>query len=184
MGFGVSGLINKYLRPALIRYNGSGTDYFLEGWKDENAIIPDVKKSETHSYQSNVTQMALEDGSIVSEHIIQQPISVSIQFEETNNTIRGWMTDQKSTFDKLVDIWKNKTVCQIITEHKIYDNMVVQNIPIQHAAPYKGALRIACEFTQLSFAKPARTVFLGKTVGLTKSASGTVNGGQQKMKIS
>ena len=89
MGFGVSGLINKYLRPALIRYNGSGTDYFLEGWKDENSIVPDVKKSETHSYQSNVTQMALEDGSIVSEHIIQQPISVSIQFEETNNTTRG-----------------------------------------------------------------------------------------------
>lgn len=184
MGFGVSGLINKYLRPALIRYNGSGTEYFLEGWKDEDAIIPDVKKSETHGYQSNVTQMALEDGSIVAEHIIQQPISISVQFEETNNTLRGWMIENKSTFDKLVDIWKNKTVCQVITEHKIYDNMVVQNMPIQHRAPYKGALSITCEFTQLSFASPASTVFVGKDEGLTKSASGTVQGGQQKMKIS
>lgn len=183
MGFGVSGLINKYLRPALIRYNSSGTEYFLSGWKDENAIIPDVKKSETHDFQSNITQQAMEDGSIIAEHIIQQPITVSVQFEETNNTLKGWMIENKTTFDKLYDIWKKKTVCQIMTEHKIYENMVVQSMPIQHKAPYRGSLSITCEFTQLNFAKPARSVFVGKDAGLTKSSSPTTNGGSQKLKL-
>lgn len=184
MGFGVSGLINKYLRPALIRYNSSGTEYFLSGWRDENAIIPDVKKSETHNLQSTITQQAMEDGSIISEHVIQQPITVSLQFEETNNTLKGWMIENKTTFDKLFDIWKNKTVCQIMTEHKMYENMVVNNMPIQHRAPYKGSLSITCEFTQLNFAKPSTVVYVGKDEGLTKSSLPTVSGGSQKMRIS
>lgn len=183
MGFGVSGLINKYTRPALIRYNGSGTQNFLEGWKDENAIIPDVKKSETHNYQSNVTHQAMEDGSIVSEHIIQQPISVTVQFEETNNTLKAFYNGQKSTFEKLRDIWKNKTVCQIITEHEMYSNMVVQSMPIQHRAPYRGSLTITCDFTQLSFVKAQRSVYVGKDEGLTKSSSQTVSGGTKKLAL-
>ena len=169
-------------KPVLIKYKGAGTQDFIEGEVDENVIKPDVKRSETHGYQSNVTQMALEDGSIVAEHIIQQPITVSVQFEETNGLLISGTVQKNGTFDKLVDIWKNKTVCQVITEHKIYDNMVVQNMPIQHRAPYKGALSITCDFTQLSFTSPTRAVFIGKSEGLTKSSSGTVQGGQQKMK--
>lgn len=191
MGFGISGLIQKYTRAALIRYNGSGTQYFLEGYSDENAIYPDVKKGELHKYQSNITQQALEDGSIVSEHIIQQPITISLQFEETNNTfgvragdkLTNRLRGPTKTFDQLVEIWKNKIVCQVITEHKIYNNMVIQNMPIQHQAPYKGSLQIQCEFSQLNFATPAMSIYIGKDAGLTESASKTISGGQKQMKV-
>ena len=189
MGFGVSGLINKFTRQVLIRWGDTESENFLEGWRDNKAITPDVKKSETHGYQSNVTQMAVEDGSIIAEHVIQQPITVSAQFEETNNTVKRFDKalgslgiEKKSTFDKLVEIWEKKILCQVITEHKIYYDMVIQNMPIQHRAPYRGALSITCEFTQLNFAAPIRSIFVGKDAGLSKSASQTVNGGTQKMK--
>ena len=203
MGFGISGLINKYTRPALIKYynyDGSNNSMwgvntigelmnrsnYIAGLTSVETITPDVKKSETHGYQSNVTQMAMEDGSIVSEHIIQQPITVSLQFEETNNTTGGRIADglfgPKKTFDQLVKLWENKTVCEIITEHKIYENMVIQNMPIQHRAPYRGSLSVSCEFTQMNFAKPVRTMYVSGDSGVSKAASSTVSGGQQQMK--
>lgn len=209
MGFGVSGLINKYMRPALIKYiNPEMADVFkkyygvntvpelyervnfITAWAGTNNITPDVKKSETHSYQSNVTQMTLEDGNIAAEHIIQQPISVSLQFEETNNTIASGLGfakglfGPKKTFDQLVEIWKKKAICQIITEHEIYNNMVIQNMPIQHRAPYRNSIAVTCEFTQLSFTTPAMSVYIGKNAGLSLSVSKTISGGQQMMSLS
>lgn len=206
MGFGISGLINKFTRPALVKYIdplqkenlekfwGVNTIpelkrrvNFLTAWAVTKTITPDVKKSETHNYKSNVTQQAVEDGSIIAEHIIQQPISITLSFEETNNTVgarfaMGLYGPQK-TFDNLVEIWEKKCVCEIITEHKIYENMVIQNIPIQHRAPYRNSIIVTCDFTQLNFTKSQRAVYVGKDAGLTKSASQTKSGGSKKLAL-
>ena len=185
MGFGISNLIQKYTRPALIVYEN-------EELQVEEIIKPDVKKSETHNYNSSVTEQALENGSIVSEHVVQKPLTVSLEFVETNNTVAARSTylrnefnsqlDRKTTFDKLVEIWENKSVCQIITEHKIYNNMVLTAAPIKHQAPFKASLSISCDFKQLNFAQPITTIYVGKSDDLTKAASATQNGGFQKLK--
>ena len=211
MGFGISNLIQKYTRPALIRYistnalskvkkywgvetidQAENTMDLVSFMLAEESIKPDVKKSETHNYSSSVTEQALEDGAIVSEHVIQKPISISLGFVETNNTLggRGGIVGKamqsifgsKSTFDKLVEIWENKIICQIITEHKIYNNMVITAMPIKHQAPYKASITVTCDFKQLKFAYPIISIYVGKTEELTKAASGTVSGGFQKAK--
>ena len=65
----------------------------------------------------------------------------------------------------------------------MYSNMVVQSMPIQHRAPYRGSLTITCDFTQLSFVKAQRSVYVGKDEGLTKSSSQTVSGGTKKLAL-
>jgi len=212
MGFGISNLIQKYTKAALIRYISPnalpivkkyyGTEAIDQAEEimpytsfilAEESITPDVKKSEMHTYSSTITNQALENGSVAAEHIIQKPVSISLSFSETNNSLgaRGGVIGKainsligsKSTFDKLVEIWENKIICQIITEHKIYNNMVIQTMPIKHSAPYKGSLDISCDFKQLNFCDPVIATYVGKTSALSKAASPTVNGGLQKPKF-
>lgn len=150
-----------------------------------NTIDPDVKKSETHQLQSEVTQNVLETGELVTEHIIQKPIKVSLVFEMTNGTIGGTLNPQigsmlgfNTVFDKLYKIWEQKIECTITTFHKSYENMVIENMPIVHKAPYKGAYKVACDFIKLT----------KKNIGLTPAkeeetamaATETQEGGLQK----
>ena len=152
-----------------------------------NTIDPDVKKSETHQLQSEVTQNVLETGELVTEHIIQKPIKVSLVFEMTNGTIGGRLSPKigsmlgfNTVFDKLFKIWKDKKICTITTFHKKYENMVIENMPIVHKAPYKGAYKVACDFIQLN--RKYLGVVPAKDKGTAKSAMETQEGGLQKTK--
>ena len=147
-------------------------------------IFADVKVSESHRFQSNVTDQTLEDGSVINEHVIPQQPQVTLQIEETNNTmgarLSGGFYGPQQTFDKLVQLWENAVPLTITTQHKQYKNMVIANMPILHRAPYRNALQVSIDLRQLRFAQMEVVSYKGKTAGLTKAASANVSGGQQK----
>ena len=154
-----------------------------------NEIDPDVIKSEAHQFQSEVTQNVMETGSIVAEHIIQKPIRVTLTFEMTNGTLGGRMNTSiqglagkllgfELTFDKLVKLWEKKIECTISTFHKKYENMVIENMPIVHKAPYKGAYKVSCDFVKLN--KKYLGIMSAKEKGTAQSAMETQEGGLQK----
>lgn len=215
MGFGISSFVSRGTRKALIRWvdpeNNNESEVFdnsqdesvfnpksiaqnakqflslaLVGDLATNSITPDVRKSEIHKYRINVTEVALEDGSIAAQHAIQRPISVTLQFEETNSgkmianvlSALGFI-DQVSTFDKLTDIWRRRIPVTIITEQAQYDNMMMENMPIMQQQPYKGALKIMCDFKQLSYSSIAGFQYKGTSKSINKSVSARVEGGMQ-----
>lgn len=147
-------------------------------------IFADVKVSESHRFQSNVTDQTLEDGSVINEHVIPQQPKVTLQIEETNNTmgarLSGGFYGPQQTFDKLVQLWENAVPLTITTQHKQYKNMVIANMPILHRAPYRNALQVSIDLRQLRFAQMEVVSYKGKTAGLTKAASSNVSGGFQK----
>ena len=147
-------------------------------------IFADVKVSESHRFQSNVTDQTLEDGSVINEHVIPQQPQVTLQIEETNNTmgarLSGGFYGPQQTFDKLVQLWENAVPLTITTQHKQYKNMVIANMPILHRAPYRNALQVSIDLRQLRFAQMEVVSYKGKTAGLTKAASSNVSGGFQK----
>ena len=213
MGFGISSFVSRGTRKALIRWidpdnnenevndNSQGESLTGQSLMDNaksfltlalvgdlatNSITPDVRKSEVHKYRSNITEVALEDGSIAAQHIIQRPIDITLQFEETNsgkmiaNVLSAvGLIDQVSTFDKLTDIWRRKIAVTIITEQAQYDNMVIENMPIVHKEPYKNALQIMVDFKQLSYSTIAGFQYKGNTKNVQKSVSPRVEGGMQ-----
>lgn len=153
-------------------------------------VKPDVRKSESHKYQSEVTQYAVEDGTIFSQHIIQRPIKVTLQFEETNagkmiQNIVGSAermltgTSKKTIFEQLVEIWERKIPVEIVTDQKIYKNMVIENLPIMHKSPYKGALQIMVDFIQLSTFQIQVDDKKGITKAVTKAANKAKSVGKQ-----
>lgn len=217
MGFGIGtalGMANAIFgeTKALIRYlpkkvNIDGDIINLEGLTYSNvkdveelgydlkallgvakSINPDVRKGETVRLQSDITEYAVEDGSIVSEHIIQRPIEVTLTFEETNagkmidkvvgivsSAITG--TKDQSMYDKLLEIWEDKIQVEITTDQDIYKNMVIKSMPIVQSAPYKGAYKVMCTFQQIT--TPTMVKRRAKTSALEKSASTLVDGGKQ-----
>ena len=169
MGFGISSFVSRGTRKALIRWvdpedekqqvkdNSLGEEVEGQSFADNaknfltlalvgdlatRSITPDVRKSEVHKFRSNITEVALEDGSIAAQHIIQRPIEMTLQFEETNSgkmianvlSALGFI-DQVSTYDKLTDLWRRKIPVTIITEQAQYDNMAIENMPIVQQQP-------------------------------------------------
>lgn len=152
--------------------------------KNIGRIFADVKISESHRFQSNVTEQTLEDGSVINEHVIPQQPQVTLQIAETNNTMGsrlfGGSIGPQQTFDKLVQLWEHTVPLTITTQHKQYKNMVIANMPILHRAPYRNALQISLDLRQLRFAKLHVISYSGSTAGIDKAASANVSGGQQK----
>lgn len=182
----ILGGIEAYAREAIGGYLASFIGVIQE-------VKPDVRKSELHRYKSNVTQYAVEDGSIFTQHIIQQPIKVSLQFEETNagfgTMLSGIMNMaqmvispySKTMFEQLIDIWEKKIPVEIVTEHRIYKNMVIESLPIAHKSPYKRALQVNVDFIQLSTYQFDVDEKKGKTESVNKSANAVKSGGKQQL---
>ena len=188
MGFGISNIINKYIRPALISwssYNG------VEGGR----INVDVKISEAHRFSNNVTTQTMEDGSIIDEHVINTPTEITLQFEETNNTVlaggilgsaafgSAWMKfGPGNTFAILRALAEKKVPLTITTPHAIYENMVMKNLPIMHRAPYRNAIQVVCDLIQLNFSIEQTFAYKAISAGIQKAASANQNGGYQQTK--
>lgn len=151
---------------------------------NKGRIFADVKISESHRFTSNITDQTLEDGSSIHEHVIPELPTVTLQIEETNNTLAskfsGGYFGPQQTFDKLVELWKNAVPLTITTQHKQYKNMVISNMPILHRAPYLNALQITVDLKQLEFVHLETVVYEGKTEDITMAASEEKSGGLQK----
>lgn len=200
MGLGITGVVNLLTKSAIIEWidpekepivstNSKIVNYaveYLYGLVAGNSITPDVKKSESHRYQSEITQNTMEDGTVIAEHIIQKPVTVTLSFEMTNGTlgtrfvpnIAKWVGFD-TIFDKLIMLWEKKIECTVITHHKKYEHMVIENMPIVHKAPYKGAYQVMCDFIQLN-KRSLGVKYPAKEVSTAKSAMATVEGGLQK----
>ena len=148
-------------------------------------IFADVKVSESHRLQSTVTEQTMEDGSVVSEHVIPMPEQVTIQIEETNNTVGsrffGGFFGPQQTFDKLMELWKKSIPLTITTQHKQYKNMVIVNMPILHRAPYRNSLQITIDLKKLQF-RGMQTFSFKALGGLGKAAQSQISGGMQTAK--
>ena len=184
-----SGLIS-WNASLLITESNTLSDYIDQalnyiGGVNIGRIFADVKVSESHRLQSTVTEQTMEDGSVVSEHVIPMPEQVTIQIEETNNTVGsrffGGFFGPQQTFDKLMELWKKSIPLTITTQHKQYKNMVIVNMPILHRAPYRNSLQITIDLKKLQF-RGMQTFSFKALGGLGKAAQSQISGGMQTAK--
>ena len=150
-------------------------------------IFADVKIQESHRFQSDVTDHTLEDGSSIHDHVIPHPEQVTIQIEETNNTVgsrfSGGFFGPQQTFDKLVELWRKSVPLTITTQHKQYKNMAIVNMPIVHRAPYRNALQISIDLKKIEYVSLQTFSYKGLTSGITKAANPGQNGGMKTTSI-
>lgn len=139
-------------------------------------VAVSVKEAENHTFSSQMTDLALESGAVVSDHVIRSPDQLSVTITMTNTTVNG---GNFSAFDQFYEMLNSREPVEVITEHWIYTNMVLINFTPNHNAPFRGSFSAECVF------KKANLVTLnvvGKSSGklkgtAKKTGSGAVNAG-------
>lgn len=137
-----------------------------------------IKTSESHKVSSSPTDISIENGATVSDHVILKPDEVTIMFAMANT--RGGAEAARAAFEEFEKLVKERVLFDLITEHKFYKNVVATSISAEHKAPYKGALTCTVtlrQITQIDMQRRGRAN--AGSVAIKKTAAPQADAGQQ-----
>lgn len=97
-----------------------------------NLITFDTMVSEEHKFTSRVTYYPVESGTIVSDHIINQPDQVILSglITDTPLNIFAFSNRSVSAFNTLLQLHERRAVVDIVTGIKVYRNMAITSIDV------------------------------------------------------
>lgn len=121
----------------------------------------DANLGEAHNFTSQVPQFPIEIGSPVTDHIINQPVDLTLEGFITNSpvkilggrlgTIIGRTTDNRvaTAFTALTDVRESKEPFTVVTGLKVYRNMVFKALNIPKNVMTGDALRFTARLTRI-----------------------------------
>lgn len=125
------------------------------------AQVPvDARMSERHRLSATPSQFALEDNSVVSDHLILNPDTVAITFELNNqdlllpilNTSLGsgsYGIRSATLYQLLRERLNSRQLFTIVTRHNIYTSMALVELNADHVSPGRGTLRGVAKFQRM-----------------------------------
>lgn len=138
-------------------------------------------RDEAHNLAAQVTQIPMESGAQVSDHIVLEPLAVTIGYEVSN--VGEGRQQAKDVFETFKNILEKRELLELVTEHYVYANMALVSVSPFHSAPYKGRLQFTANLQQINFVEiesvgkaPAKLSGSGST---QKTASAEVKDGEQ-----
>lgn len=162
----------------------SGVGIFRADSPELIGIGIDLRLSEIHKKESTITNQPIEDGSIVSDHIILQPDTVEIIAEMSNFD----SNDSQSVGERATTVWdefkraiQSRALFDVVTHHELYTNMAFETITGEHLSPHTGKLSLKATFrkidsTQLGIVEVPESQLAGD---VAKAGSSEVDGGRQ-----
>ena len=143
-----------------------------------------VMLSEAHSFTATPSSFSLESGSQVCDHVIVNPDEVSIVFSMSN--VGSGRENARDVFETFKRMLAQRQLVELITEHYVYENMILTSISPMHQAPYKGALNFSIKLQQVNF---VQLELLGRNAEslnpdspTSRTAAGPSNAGQVEAK--
>lgn len=112
----------------------------------------DLVLSENHNFSANATTHPVEDGSEISDHIINALENGTLNGLISNFSINaGEITSNRSqdVFDALVALWKEKTLVTITTVMRVYEDVVITSMPFLRDGSQGESLPISISFRQM-----------------------------------
>lgn len=110
------------------------------------AIPVHTKLQESYTYSAEVTRYPVESGSLVSDHVILQPILVDLSFEISNY---DGIETSKRGLEAAIKQLESRQPVTLITQHLSLDQMVCTNIQSSNQAPLWGKLNFRASFQQV-----------------------------------
>lgn len=95
-------------------------------------ITFDTMVSEEHKFTSRVTYFPVERGTIVSDHIINQPDVIILSGLISDTPLNIFFPSDRSTtaFNQLLELHYRRTPVKVITGIKVYENMAIVSIDV------------------------------------------------------
>lgn len=95
-------------------------------------VVLDAVISEDHVYNSRVTNYPVEDGRIISDHIINEPVTLQITgvVSDTPLAIFAPFNRSINAFNDLVEVHNRRELITVVTGIKVYTNMVITSLQV------------------------------------------------------
>lgn len=115
------------------------------------AVFLDVTINEEHSYTSKATQFPIENGEFISDHVIKDPITLSLSgiVSDSPLSILALFNRSQDAFTRLVRIYDLKEKITVVTGLKIYENMIMTALKIPRNLETGESLNFNMEFQQI-----------------------------------
>ena len=100
--------------------------------------------SEQHNMTATVSKFPVEGGSIVSDHIVNDPEKVTLECFISNTPIgQDPGNFSQDAFDQLKKLWEARELLDIVTQYKVYTDMAITDISV----PLNNKTGQAIQFT-------------------------------------
>lgn len=127
----------------------------------------DLSISETHLHESEVTEDPIESGSIVSDHILNQPIEVRIEGVVSDTPIGDMellrdldggsdSTPSQQALAHFLAIRERRREIEIVTELKFYPSMALTSLEIERSRETTGGLFFSMTFREMIITQNVR----------------------------
>ena len=128
---------------------------------DYGNIELDASLEEDHEWSAEATRNPVEEGSPVTDHVIEKqdklkirgfitdtPINLS---QSVSGTMNGFVTGNRTqaAFDLLNKLIKAREPVSVYTKHAIYDDMILEEVRIPRAPGQGEALEFVAEFVHI-----------------------------------
>jgi hypothetical protein len=121
---------------------------------DGPALITfDTMVSEEHRFSSRVTYYPIESGTIISDHIINQPdiVILSGLITDTPLNLLAPFNRSISAFNSLILLHERRQIVDIVTGIKIYRNMAITSIDVPRTIRTGQTLTFNIELQRIVF---------------------------------
>jgi len=115
------------------------------------SIELDVTLRENHRFSSRTTNYPIEEGSTLSDHIINEPTTVNLSalVSDTPLNILSFYNRSIDVFNKLIDLHNKREPVTLVTGLKTYANMVITLLEIPRELRTGQSLTFNIELQQI-----------------------------------
>lgn len=126
---------------------------------DELSLRPDVSINEQHEFGSRITDNPVEDGSIISDHIFNDPDVLRINAMVSDHPVKflagvrrlidGGTAPRIDAFNKLLEMRDAKKTMTVVTGLHQYRNMIISNLRVTRNSDTGKTLNFSIDFREL-----------------------------------
>lgn len=127
---------------------------------DVAGVVIDAVLSEDHFYNSRVTNYPVEDGRIISDHIINEPETLQITgvVSDTPLSFLAPFNRSINAFQRLVEIHNRKELITVVTGIKVYVNMAITSLQVPRNVQSGQSLTFTMDFQKVNLDSSIRFV--------------------------
>lgn len=153
------------------------------------SISFDLLMSEQHTFNNQVSDHNVEDGSVIADHIKNELENGSIVGLITNFSIRAtnieFSNRAQKAFDELVDLWKRRELVTVVTVMRVYTDVAITGVSVARSAETGEAIALNISFRKVRIVKlkqvsvSASIKINGMDTDINKQVAPQVDMGQQ-----
>jgi hypothetical protein len=156
----------------------------IQGKEDSEGFVIDAFLVESYSFTNSVTDIPVEEGSTISDHVVEEQDVVSIKafignaefiVADSSDSISKEPPDRMArvlkSYKELLRLKRTKEVCTVTTGLDVYTDMIITSLNIDRAVETGANLPFSMEFKRIKIVK-SETVAINAGAGAPTPGSG------------